>query len=60
MFAPLPAHRQYQDVPDKCNLVYLFMVMFGIGSILPFSAMTTAIEFFNKHVRFYSELKLFS
>ncbi len=26
------------------------MVMFGIGSILPFSAMTTAIEFFNKHV----------
>lgn len=25
------------------------MVMFGIGSILPFSAMTTAIEFFNKH-----------
>ena len=31
-------------------IVLIYMVMFGIGSILPFSAMTTAIEFFNKHV----------
>lgn len=46
----MPSERQYQDVPDKLNLVYIFMVLFGIGSILPFSATTTAIEFFNKNV----------
>ena len=42
-----------EEVPDNGNLVYLFMVIFGIGSILPFSATTTAIEFFNKQLLKY-------
>lgn len=45
--------KQYKEVPDKCNLVYISLVLFGIGSILPFSATTTAIEYFNKNVRIY-------
>ena len=50
VFAPLPSEKQYQDLPDKCNLVYIFMIVFGIGSILPFSAITISVDFFNKHV----------
>lgn len=42
--------KEYKNVPDKWNLVYIFMVFFGIGSLLPFSATTTAIEYFNKNV----------
>lgn len=37
-------------MPDKWNFVYIFMVLFGIASLTPFSAITTAIEYFNKSV----------
>ena len=56
VFQPVPSQRIYHDLYDKCNLVYIFMVLFGIGSILPFSAITTSIEFFNKHVSSYRVL----
>jgi hypothetical protein len=57
MFAPVNQEKQYSDVPDKRNLVFIYMVLFGIGSILPFNAMTTAIDFFNRHVSSYYYLK---
>ena len=50
VYAPPKKGREFQYVPDKCNLVYWFIVLFGIGSLLPFSATITAIEFFNRHV----------
>lgn len=53
IYAPVNKDKQFQDVPDQLNLVKLFMILFGIGSILPFSATTTAIEFFNKHVSIF-------
>ncbi|CDW71661.1 equilibrative nucleoside transporter [Stylonychia lemnae] len=45
--------KQYKEVPDKWNAVYIFMVLFGIGSLTPFSAITTAIEYFNKSTRIF-------
>lgn len=38
IYAPPKKEREFQYVPDKCNMVYWFMVLFGIGSLLPFSA----------------------
>lgn len=52
--------KEYKNVPDKWNLVYILMVFFGIGSLLPFSATTTAIEYFNKNVSLLKFIQLIS
>eukprot|EP00347_Sterkiella_histriomuscorum_P012064 403370027 len=51
--------KQYKNVPDSWNVVYFFMILFGIGSLLPFSATTTAIEYFNKNNKFPLQRRIF-
>jgi hypothetical protein len=40
-----------ENVPvDKYNAAYLLMVFFGIGGLLPWNAILTALDFFNEKV----------
>jgi hypothetical protein len=45
------------DVPkisepeDKGNVAYYFMLLFGIGALLPWNAILTALDFFSEKVK---------
>jgi hypothetical protein len=49
-------HSENLDIPniklpeDKHNVVYLLMFLFGVGSLLPWNAILTSIDFFKTKV----------
>jgi hypothetical protein len=43
---------------DKHNLVYLLMFLFGVGSLLPWNAILTSIDFFKTKVSYYKTLTI--
>jgi hypothetical protein len=43
--------KEYKEPEDKNNLVYMLMILFGIGALLPWNAILTALSFFEKKVR---------
>lgn len=50
------------DIPDiklpedKGHIVYLLMFLFGVGSLLPWNAILTSIDFFKMKVRLTDEV----
>jgi hypothetical protein len=48
-----------KEPTDNKNVAYLLMLLFGIGSLLPWNAVLTAMDFFIDKVRTTSLITLF-
>ncbi len=41
-----------EEPEDKGNVAYYLMLLFGVGALLPWNAILTALDFFIEHVQY--------
>jgi hypothetical protein len=51
---------KYEEPEDKGNVAYYLMLLFGIGALLPWNAILTALDFFSEKVRLCLFYNIFS
>lgn len=47
-------NEETKEPEDKNNIAYLLIMLFGLGALLPWNSICTALDFFSKKVKIMS------